>query len=367
MSQTPAAGKNSAQIRAAEILVALLLSLFWIGVQWLPLKGVPQKAEDAPGFDAHIYVAMAESPATFTMAPFGYRIGVPFLAQALPIPLETAFKALCAIGLLLTLFLAYFFFLELGFSHLLSLLGVSFLGAAPQIPIYLQNYFLVDPLALAAVVGLLVLVERGKATGATAFLLLIASLCKESAFYVVPVLYLRLSEGRLVDLKAARRTLLVCLPAIAAALILRFGWADDAPLFPYLSPLAIAQRPWFGSAEVYRDLWKYSFAYLSVLALINAASASWRDFTRRYAPYLALVLIQLLVATDTRRLLFFGFPVIIPLALAEFQRIREALPGWFPLLTSGLVFCYLFLPDRPLVALGLIILARVLEERRGRR
>jgi hypothetical protein len=157
------------------------------------------------------------------------------------------------------------------------------------------------------------------------------------------------------------------LPALAAALLLRFGWSGSVPLFPYLTPEAVVQRPWFGSLEVYRELWKYSFAYLSILVLFNAASLSWRAFSLRYAPYLILMLFQLLVATDPRRCLFFVFPVVLPLALVEFQRIREGLPRGFVPLTAGLFLCYLFLPDLPLIPLGVIVLARYLAERRERR
>lgn len=346
------------QLVAAATVAALLL-----GLARLPLKGLAQSADEAPGFDAHIYVAMAEAPAVFTMPPFGYRVLVPALAHALPLALEDAFYLLSVLGLLLTSVVGYVFFRCFGYSHSIALIGLVFLGAAPQVRLYLSNYFLVDPLALALMTAVLVSIER-EANGRTAFLLLIASLAKESAFFVLPVLYLTLSRSRWVDGAALRKALLIALPAVAAALLLRFAWSGGFAWFPYRPPPALMRESWYGDFGSWERLWRYLFGYLAILAAANAASAGLRSFAIRYSPYLALTLAQLLVATDAQRLLYFGFPVVIPLALAEFDRISRRLPEWYPLLATLLVFSYLFLPKSLAVPLGIVGLSRLLMSRR---
>lgn len=351
------------RISAAQLFTAVTIALLLLGLARLPLKGLAQSADEAPGFDAHIYIAMAEAPAIFTMPPFGYRILVPALANALPLALADAFLLLSVLGLLLTSVLGYVLFRRLGFSHSIALIGLVFLGAAPQVRLYLNNYFLVDPVALALMTAVLVSIER-EANGRTAFLLLVASLAKESAFFVLPVLYLTLSRSRWADGAAARKVVLVALPAIAAALLVRFGWSGGLAWFPYRPPPALMREAWYGDFASWERLWRYLFGYLAILAAANAASAELRSFAIRYSPYLALTLAQLLVATDAQRLLYFAFPVVIPLALVEFDRISRRLPEWYPLLATLLIFSYLFLPKSLAVPLGIVGLSRLLMSRR---
>jgi hypothetical protein len=240
-------------------------------------------------------------------------------------------------------------------------------GAAPEIAVFLKNYFLVDPLSIALIASLFIVIERDWSTATTALLLLVASLFKESAFYVVPVLYLRGSGGWRWDRGAAWRVIWICLPAVAAALILRFAWGGELTGFPYRLPWSVPRKPWMGSMEAYSELWRGLFGYLSLIAIANAFTDRWRDFALRYVPYFLIVVAQLIVPHNSERLLFYSFAFIIPLALAEFQRMKDDLPDWFPLLCTLLVFCYLFAPNQILAPLGLVILARFLRERRRAR
>ena len=354
---------RSQQTTRRQLLVAVMVAVAWLAVTLLPLPGVVG-ADEAPGLDAHVYLAMAEAPTVFTMSPYAYRLGVPLLAHLLPFSLELSFFLLTCIGLLATLILGYVLFRQLGYGHGLALLGLSFVAAAPEVTVYLSNHFLVDPLALALMIALFIAIEREVSAGPTALLLLVASLFKETAFFVIPVLYLRLAGPRLVDRRAAARVLLISSPAVIAALTLRFAWGGAFDAFPYLSPWEGQRQPWYGSIEAYQAVWSGLFGYLALLAIVNAFSERWRHFVRCYLPYAALVVAQLLVPQNAERLLFFAFPVIIPLALTEFQRIRDELPDWFPLLTTLLVVSYVFLPGQLIQPMVLVILARILIERR---
>jgi hypothetical protein len=369
MSSMPPTDKDNEpqSIKVKELVLALALACTWLAVQLVPLRGLPLTAEDAPGYDAHIYLAMAESPFVFTSPPHGYRIGVPFLAHFLPLETEPSFFSLTVLGLLGTLTLAYVFLRRLGFSHGMGLLGLSFVGAAPEIAGFLQNYFLVDPLSICLIVALFIAIERDSSAGVTALLLLVASLFKESAFYVLPVLYFRRAGGWRWSGRAAWKVFWICLPAVAAALILRFAWGGELSGFPYRLPWSIPRQPWIGSLDAYIRIWRGLFGYLSLIAIANAFTNRWRDFALGYVSYFVIVVAQLIVPLNSERLLFYSFPFIVPLALAEFQRIKDTLPDWFPLLCTLLVLCYLFTPTQLLVPLGLIIMARLLAERRRHR
>lgn len=363
MASGPALSQSQ-KVTVGQLLFAAILAAIWLTIALLPLPGVVP-AEEAPGLDAHIYLAMAEAPTVFTMPPYAYRLGVPWLAHFLPFSVEVNFFLLTWIGLFGATILGYVFFRQLGYRHGLALLGLSFVVTAPEVSVFLGNHFLVDPLALALMMAIFVAIEKGLSDGPTALLLLLASLCKETAFFLVPVLYLRLAGPRLLDRRAAWRTLLIAAPAILAALTLRFGWGGSFDAFPYLSPWEGRRQPWYGSIEAYQAVWSGLFGYLALLAVANGFSERWRDFVRCYFPYAALVLAQLLVPQNSERLLFFGFPVVLPLALAEFQRIHDELPNWFPLLTTLLFVCYVFLPDQLAPPLILVLLARILIEWRG--
>ena len=240
---------------------------------------------------------------------------------------------------------------------------MSFVAAAPEVSRYLGNYFLVDPAAVAFATALLLGIERGWPLGRLAFLLLIGSLIKESVLFVLPVLYVKLAEERWIDRRAARMTILVASPALVAALLLRFHWGGAGVDFPYLTPWAVPRPAWFGSMEAYRDIWQNLFGFLVLLAVVNAFASEWKPFVRRYAPYFALVVAQLIVPRNEDRLLFFAYPVIIPLALAEFRNMQEHIPSWFPLIATLLAFSYFFAPGHLIAPLSLVVLARALMER----
>ena len=350
-----------------EIAVATAVAAVWIAISLLPLRAIPRTTAEAPGLDAHVYIAMAEAPRVFTLPPFGYRIGVPWLVHVMPLPLEVGFFLVATASVAIVLVLAYVLFRRLGFGKGLAILGLSFVATAPETTVFLENYFLVDAAACALMVLLILGVEKDWSDAPMAVLLLIGSLFKETAFFILPALYVRRAEPRAVAGSAALRTLLVAAPALAAALLLRFSWGGTEAGFPYLAPWSVARRPWFGSMDSYLDLWRHLFGYLAILAAANAFTPEGKAFLRRYGGYLLLVVAQLVVPQNSDRLLFFAFPVVVPLALVEFHRMKENLPDWFPLLASALVFCYLFVPGQVAAPLLLVILGRFLVDLRRRR
>jgi hypothetical protein len=90
--------------------------------------------------DAHVYIAMAEAPRVFTLPPFGYRIGVPWLVHVMPLPLEAAFFLVATASVAIVLVLAYVLFRRLGFGKGLAI-RTGFVATAPEVTVFLENYF----------------------------------------------------------------------------------------------------------------------------------------------------------------------------------------------------------------------------------
>src|SRR5215468_8369366 len=80
-----AAGSSSAWRSRVGAAFALLLMCGILAVRVARLRGPVYDRFDLPAFDAHVYIAMAEHPAVFSVAPWGYRVLTPALVHALPV------------------------------------------------------------------------------------------------------------------------------------------------------------------------------------------------------------------------------------------------------------------------------------------
>ena len=73
------------------------------------------RAPPLPAFDAYVYVAMAEHPTVFTVAPWGHRILTPWLARAVPFaPLFLAFPVVIVASFALACLLLFAFLRQRG-------------------------------------------------------------------------------------------------------------------------------------------------------------------------------------------------------------------------------------------------------------
>src|SRR5437867_2915591 len=86
-----------------------------------------------PAFDAYVYMAMAEHPSFFTVAPWGYRLLTPLLVRSWPARADRAYRqltlsTLAAAGVALFLFLR-----RLGHGLVGSLAAVAAFGLSPPV------------------------------------------------------------------------------------------------------------------------------------------------------------------------------------------------------------------------------------------
>ncbi len=280
-----------------------------------------------PGFDAHVYVAMAEEPRVFTVAPWGYRILLPGLIGASLPPrwIVPGFEGAAQASLIAASGLLFLYLTVLGATHRASLLAVLTVMMTPPVRAVFENPFLVEPFALALLLLSLICIQIGAGPWVIALTLLLLSLSKEVWLFVLPLIFVRaLTQGAKA---AALRTVQVAAPAALLALLLRWTWApQNAPLGgspDYVGALgAIA-------SSLPSVAGHFLLGGLSLVAVLALSRPSAREYLKNHAlTLLALLALPLgagaytgegaaptFFAADVPRLLIYALPFAAALAV----------------------------------------------------
>ncbi|MGD8415128.1 MAG: hypothetical protein PVF33_12895 [Candidatus Latescibacterota bacterium] len=295
---------------------------------------------DHPNFlnpwDHHKYIWMASNnPFDFHIAPFCWRVGTPLLAKALPFDIEKDFLVLSYLALWMTGVLMYYLARRFGFSKLTSLTGmVAFFSMGWAVKANLFNIFKPDPMAfLFTVLALLCVLDRRDLM--YAIMLAVGVLFKESVLFVAP-LYYTLRTQKLVDVRLLLRAAGLALPAVGVYFGLRFLIPMQNDDYFYLSTLPDALHQVQLGRSTYDLGWLWneigleriralspeslaqytvgSFGVVPALLPLFAIRKNAMLFVR-FLPFLLLVYVQILFATNDTRLIVAGFPAIIIMAL----------------------------------------------------
>ena len=280
-----------------------------------------------PGFDAHVYVAMAEEPRTFTVGPWGYRILLPALLNAFlpPRSIVAGFEWAARASLVLASGLLFVYLRILGATLRAALLAVPVMMVTPSVSAVFANPFLVEPFALMLLLLALIAIEGEACHWGVALSLVLLSLSKEVWILLLPLIFLKhLTEG---PGDALRRTLRIAAPALWVNVLMRWMW----------SPQAAAARPDAGYLEALLSIAssvplfapQYLLGGLAILALVALHRVEAREYLARHAlTLLPLLALPLLAATytgegaaksfftdDVRRLLIYALPFAAALAV----------------------------------------------------
>jgi hypothetical protein len=289
---------------------------------------------ELPAFDPYVYVAMAEQPRYFTVAPWGYRILTPWVIHALPFRSAprgyrmVTVASMAAAGVLLFLFLR-----RVGHGEWASLLAVAAFELSGPVSECVESLFVTEPLTVALFIGFLLAAAARAHVAVLALLAVLLAYSKELWILVLPLVYLVHCEGPAGDrnrLRGIGAALAVGLPALVASQSLRFWWAPQiqvprAPLNLHSLQVAL---------DALRANWAATWpalllAGLTPLALAGAFVPRGRAFARRYG-YLALATSALalvawinipapmaipLYGANTMRLMVYALPLLLPLAL----------------------------------------------------
>src|SRR5512147_213925 len=168
--------------RHRGLLLSILVSAAVIATRELEYFAVAYDRFHLPAFDAHVYVAMAERPGFFTVAPWGYRILNPWLIRAVMLPFRDLVPAffwstvLClgVGGVLLFLYLR-----RLGHGELPALLGVTLYGVSGPVGDAVRYQFLAEPLTFLLEMALLLGLESAAPLSLLALIAVLGALSKE--------------------------------------------------------------------------------------------------------------------------------------------------------------------------------------------
>jgi hypothetical protein len=303
--------------------------------------------EQSPAYDGlgdhNKYVFMAENgPFSFHVAPFCRRPGLPALVRVLPFDTQTGFRVLTIMSLWGTAVAIFYLARATGGGLAAALFGMlAFLATGWATKYPLLDFWLPDPmvLLLATLIALCAFTDTFLPG---ALLLGVGVLFKESVLFA-GVLFLTVSlpssswRHRLIKGAAA------VVPAVVILLTLRFAIPSRNHDAEYLRELPqrltevdegrtsydygeqverVSGNRWRDmTARGLESLHSYSVGSLGVLPIGLALLAPWRNLhlLARTWPFLVLVYLQLLVATDTQRLLVLGLPVVILMALNGLQ------------------------------------------------
>lgn len=314
---------------AAGLLAALLIGALLVGYHH-QAQFDPHVVWDGftlPGFDAHVYVAMAEEPRVFTVAPWGYRILLPgligsFLPPRLIVP---GFEWAARLSLVAVSGLLFIYLRTLGATYRAALLAVLAMMATPSVGAVFANPFLVEPFALALLLLALIAIEARLGPGVTGLALALLALSKEIWVVLLPLIFLReVKEG---TRSAAARTLGAAAPALLVSALIRGMWSPQ-------NEGAAAEAGWLdtlghipaGLIVVAPEFLLGGFVFAGLVALYRPGA---RDFLKAHAftlpPLLAL---PIMAATysgagaaasfftdDVRRLLIYVLPFVAALAV----------------------------------------------------
>ncbi|HWU87862.1 MAG TPA: hypothetical protein VN253_11330 [Kofleriaceae bacterium] len=288
--------------------------------------------------------------------PFNLRWLEPLLAgpwNVLPLDDAEALKAINFGGLVVTAVLLVLLLVRLGIRLAPALAAPIFLLAS-YLGVYAgQNRLVLDPFNYAMFAVLCHTTLRRDHAWLFGVALLAAALNSEKAIYWIPVFGLtavvRGEPGRLRTwIDAARLTLRCCAPTIAYLAAMRiYLLPSDSVSSLFAEKVHLISFSWLESdlaSGLVRDnsfqvLW-FPFGAFTIYALLGFTLAD-----RERTPLLMLlvpIMVSVIVATDTRRMLAYSFVVYLPFGYLYLARVLDDLPRRLGAAVFGLVIALVF-------------------------
>lgn len=276
-----------------------------------------------PAFDGHAYAAMAEEPRVFTIAPWGYRLLMPWLVHLSPWNAARGFAVLTPAAILAAGLAAGALLRRLGYGPIACAAGAAALVASDPVARILRYRILVDPLTAALEAAFLLAIAAGASWPVLALVGVLGTASKEFFLLLLPAVFLaRLPAGWR---RAALETAGVIAPSLLLTFVLRAWWT------PYLPAAAGGPPPVLARVSEWASSQPASAAVLVLLAAAAAFGAS-REAARRWRwPFAFVALVAFAApflnpsdfsAPDLPRLAVFVLPPLVPMLLQAFDRFR---------------------------------------------
>jgi hypothetical protein len=329
------AARGSGPGRGNVTVTAIICALF----VFVLVRGVDLMTSDHPAFseggDHMHYIAMAQEPGGVYQAPFCYRILTPALVRLMPFGTADSFYFLSLAFLVGTGVLVYYLVLETAGERGLALAAIALfysLSAGPKFCIY--DFWLTEPALFFFGTLSFYLLLRGHDIWLSIALTL-AVLSKESALFILPLVY-TLRARRPLDRGAALRAAAVAVLPVLAFIAVRLS----IPSLDQPGPLELFRsigipRLTEGLAGFIRGGTVGTWGVL-IPALVLLSGRKGAGMLLRALPFLVLVYMQPLFAGNVDRLLVLAFPAVLPVSIAGLRSARErfGLERW---MTAGFV------------------------------
>ena len=259
--------------------------------------------------DHSFYILMAESIQDSNIAPYCWRIAVPFLSSLFPSTM-IGFLSIAIISFIFSGVSVYLLAEAFGFNKVLSIFGVLLFYSIEGIQYALYNFWLPDALTITIIV-ISILAIHYKKDLFLIIILMIGVTVKESILFVIP-LYYSLNAKKIIDLQLLKRTFIIGFPAVLVLITIRFLIVNDNGSYNYLMLLNQMLPNHIHNFSINEYLIK-SFGLTAFLPFLSIKKN--KELFIQFSPFILLVFSQLLFATDTFRLLAFCFPATILMSL----------------------------------------------------
>ena len=305
-----------------EIPFAVLLCLTLITVELFvfPYRGITN--------DGRAYLAVSESPfSSDAPAPYSNRLLAPLIVHFLPFQHETGFRVVSSVSLFLLLALGYIFLRRCRVSPTASGIVIALFALSDVVLYNLQHPILVDPLSYLLILAAFLTIKEDRLFAASV-ILTFAVLAKESALFVLPMFYF-LDRGRekLFDHESLKKTVLCSILPLTAYIAIYHTSAESLP-FNWVNislTRGAAPRLLFGT---------FGLLWLSSIGGISKAERA----SMRMLFFIIFALVPIPFVTDTWRMLYLLFPVVLLFSGIYFDHI----PGkekyiLIPIFTAGFI------------------------------
>ena len=284
---------------------------------------------------------MAERPAVFTVAPWGYRVLVPSVVHAMGLRNVVrgfkivSFTAMVAAGGLLFLFLR-----RRGATDGAAVLGAALFALSPPVARAVETPFFQEPVAILLILALLLGIETGAGWATLALCSALVTLTKDGAIVLTLVPAVLLARWRTDRGAALAGALGLAIPATLFGPAFRWWWTPAIPRITAERNLELVRVAW----ETLQRVWEPTALAALVgglvpLAVVGAWQPKAREHLQRYGISLVL-LVGLaflgwlnvpsreavpLFGDNFERLLLYSVPLLLPLGLAALDRLRPML------------------------------------------
>jgi hypothetical protein len=280
----------------------------------LAVLSAPIRKEQTPRGDDLIYEDIARHPFAVHTFPFGFRLGLPLAVHWLPFDHAVSFTVLALLAVAGATAFAYLLMRELGGERRVSVALALAMSVSPPFLIVMlrhgRNPDIATVCLMMAATYFAVRRERWR-LGAT---LLLGVVVREAVLFVVPLAY-ALWAARPLDRRAARDSLAVAAPAVAAYAAIRLSIATvgEAQVPGYGGSL-VAERFTvikLGLQSAFQEA-RRMFTVYGPLWLVAPLALRDMRFARCGLVLVALALASMTFALDWGRMILLAAPVFYP-------------------------------------------------------